>query len=209
MTRFIFLVPIAVLVAACAGTPRPAPVTLPPPAPPPVQRPAAPPQASNHVTVPQRVPSAGPLKSATVSAYADNEERDLRQNLRAFGANIARRGDAMVLNINNAMLFDGAGLSNGGNNLLARLAIVLRRYDHTAVNVAGYTDTVGAPDQNLAVSQKRARLVADTLGKFGVAGARLTAQGYGETNLKFRTGDDVKDPRNRRIEIRITPTPVG
>jgi outer membrane protein OmpA-like peptidoglycan-associated protein len=208
MTRFIFLAPIAVLVAGCAGTPRPGPMTLPPPAPPPVQRPVATPQTS-HVTVPQHVASAGPLKSATVSAYADNQERDLRQNLRAFGINIARRGDAMVLNANNAVLFDGNALSNGGNNMLARLAVVLRRYDHTAINVAGYTDTVGAPDQNLAVSQKRARLVADTLGKFGVAAARLTAQGYGETNLKFRTGDDVKDPRNRRIEIRVTPTPVG
>jgi outer membrane protein OmpA-like peptidoglycan-associated protein len=208
MTRFIFLAPVAVLIAACAGTPRPAPMVLPPPAPPPVQRPVTPPPSS-HVTVPQHVTSAGPLKAATVSAYADNQERDLRQNLRASGINIARRGDAMVLNINNAALFDGAGLSNGGSNMLARLAVVLRRYDHTAVNVAGYTDTVGAPEQNLAVSQKRARLVADALTKFGVAAARVTAQGYGETNLKFRTGDDVKDPRNRRIEIRVTPTPVG
>jgi outer membrane protein OmpA-like peptidoglycan-associated protein len=122
---------------------------------------------------------------------------------------IARRGDGMVLNMTNNVLFDGAKVSDEGSDLLATLAILLRRYDHTAVSISGYTDTAGDPDQNLAISQKRARLVADVLAKDGVAQARLSAQGFGENSLRIRTGDSVAEPRNRRIEIRLTPIPVG
>jgi outer membrane protein OmpA-like peptidoglycan-associated protein len=163
----------------------------------------------NRIVVPRQVPSAGPLKTAMVSAYSDSQERDLRQRLRAFGVNIARRGDTMVLNINNAVLFDGGALSLEGSNLLATLSIILRRYDHSAVAVSGYTDTAGTPEENMALSLKRARQVADALAKNGVARPRLSTQAFGETNLKVRTGDSVKEPRNRRVEVRITPTPAG
>ncbi len=210
MKRFVALIPLALLVAACSSGPRYSGPSMPPPAPAPVPRPAlGPQQTTPHVNVPSHVQSAGPLKTAMVSAYADGQEIELRQRLRAFGINIARRGDGMVLNINNAVLFDGGALSSRGSDLLATLAIVLRHYDHTAVSVSGYTDTTGEPDQNMTVSQRRARLVADTLARDGVAQGRLNSQGFGETNLKIRTGDSVNEARNRRIEIRITPTPVG
>ena len=41
------------------------------------------------------------------------------------------------------------------------------------------------------------------------AGARLSAEGFGENGLRIRTGDSVAEPRNRRIEIRISPTPTA
>ncbi len=210
MKRLVLVAPLALLVAACGSTPRYSSpgMSAPPPQPPPRTMPSQQPQSSR-VVVPPHVQSAGPLKTAMVSAYADNQEIELRQRLRAYGINIARRGDGMVLNINNAVLFDGIALSSHGSDLLATLAIVLRRFDHTAINVGGYTDTTGAPDQNMTVSQRRARLVADTLARDGVAQGRLSSQGFGETNLKIRTGDSVSEARNRRIEIRITPTPVG
>jgi len=212
MKRILFLVPLGLIVAACSSGPRHTVsnmANVPPPAPP---RTAPPPQhgqSSNTVSVPQHVQSAGPLKTAMVSSYMDGQEVELRQRLRAYGINIARRGDGMVLNISNAVLFDGWNLTNSGNNLLATLAIVLRRYDHSAVNVGAYTDTTGEADQNMRVSDKRARVVADTLARDGVARARLSAQGFGETNLKIRTGDSVNESRNRRVEIRISPTPAG
>jgi outer membrane protein OmpA-like peptidoglycan-associated protein len=139
----------------------------------------------------------------------DQQETDLRQRLRAYGINIARRGDGMLLNINDAVLFDGMQLSAAGANLLGSLAIVLRHYDHTAVSVAGYTDTTGSADQNLAVSQKRAQMVFEALARDGVASARLSAQGFGENNPRIKTGPSTAEPRNRRIEIRITPAPTG
>lgn len=210
MKRLVLLASISVLLAACGGNRHVVsnPPYMPPPPPPP-SRPVPPPPAIHRVEVPEHVASAGPLKTAMTSAYMDNQERDMRQGLRRYGVIIARRGDTMVLNMTNNIVFDGMRLSDNGDNLLATLAILLRRYDHSAINVSGFTDTSGAPDQNLAVSQKRAQIIAGTLAHDGVAQVRLSAQGYGENSLRIRTGDNIDEPRNRRIEIRITPTPVG
>ena len=79
-------------------------------------------------------------------------------------------------------------------------------YDHSAVEVDAYTDSTGTDQENLSLSQKRTKIVSDALAQKGVAPARLTASGLGATNPKVT---DTRDPRNRRIELKITPTPSG
>jgi outer membrane protein OmpA-like peptidoglycan-associated protein len=153
------------------------------------------------------VPSAGPLKTAMVGSYMDAQERDFRVHLRGEGVRVARIGDDLVLQLQDNTLFEGNDLSGGGRDVLERTAELLRHYDHSAVAVGGYTDTSGSPDQNVAVSQKRARMVADALVSDGVAGPRVGAQGYGATHLKIVTGPNVSEPRNRRIEIRVVARP--
>ncbi|HEX2593472.1 MAG TPA: OmpA family protein [Rhizomicrobium sp.] len=209
MKRVLAIAPLVLLVAACASRPHPVASVYVPPPQPERPRPVTPPPSGPRVVAPARVNSAGPLKTAQVSAYMDNQERDFRHALHRYQVVIARRGDTMVVNALNSAVFDGAQISRGGSDMLTTLAILLRRYDHSAINVAGYTDTAGDAGQNQQVSQKRARLVADKLAKEGVAQARLSAQGFGETGLRIRTAEDKNEPRNRRIEIRITPTPMG
>jgi outer membrane protein OmpA-like peptidoglycan-associated protein len=104
-------------------------------------------------------------------------------------------------------LFAGGGLSPAGQSLLESVAQMLRTYDHTQVQVNGYTDTSGSPEQNLTVSLKRAGLVSDALARSGVASSRIEVHGFGGTSLKIATGDHVNEPRNRRIELRIVPRP--
>jgi outer membrane protein OmpA-like peptidoglycan-associated protein len=205
----ILLVPLLAL-AACAGEPRPvsddpfAHRTMPWPPPrdsaPPPHNPARPPA---HTVAPQQGP-AGPLTVARVGDYMDSLEMQLRRHLR--GVLVARQGDVINLVIPNTALFtqDG-GIS--GDDLLEPLGAILRGYPHVFVAVNGFTDTAGAPDQNLAVSQKRAKLIADALAHEGVPPARISAQGFGETHLRVATGDDKKEPRNRRIEIVLKAKP--
>ena len=161
--------------------------------------------------MPQNVPSAGPLKTAMVGSYMDNQERDLRQHLRGTGILVSRPGDEIVLNIRNDSLFDGSTskVSAGGSSALATVAIIARHYDHTQLSVGGYTDTTGTPEQNMSASQKRAKAVADVLIADGVSGNRVSSEGFGEARLKVKTGDHVKEPRNRRVEIRISPQATG
>jgi outer membrane protein OmpA-like peptidoglycan-associated protein len=192
---FLFLAAASALtLAACQNGPREAPPQVAQPGP----QPSAP---------PQQVVTAGPLTPAGVGRYMDALERDLRQRLRGSGVVVARRGDDMLLTFPNDRLFAGASLGSSGQRVLGSVAQLLRAYDHTQVQVSGYTDTSGSPEQNLTVSQKRAALVGDALTSGGIAAGRIEAHGFGEANLKIATGDHVSEPRNRRIELRIVAKP--
>ncbi len=210
------------LLTACAGGREyraPPPVAPPQPEylpqsrvqPPPPQAPAKPAPQAEPRRVPENVPSAGPLKTAMVGSYMDNQERDLRQHLRGTGVKVSRPGDEIVLTVPNDALFEGSTnrLTVSGMNALATIAVIARHYDHTQISVGGFTDTTGSPEQNTAASQKRARAVADRLIADGVDADRITSQGFGETHLRIKTGDSVKEPRNRRIEIRLTAAVTG
>ena len=191
---------LAATLAACQSE-RPQPATNYPSAP------AAQPSAAPVVTPPPAVATAGALAQAGVGKYMDAQEAELRARLKNSGVGVVRRGNDILLTIPNDKLFAGMELSSSGRSLLNILMPLLRKYDHTQVQVNGYTDTAGDAAKNLDVSQKRAALVVEALTGAGVAEARTEAHGFGATNLKVMTGDHVNEPRNRRIEMRIVPRP--
>ena len=149
----------------------------------------------------------GALAGGLVGHYMANPEADLRQRLRANGVRGARIGDDIVLNMRDAILFrlNSTDPSPDAIRTIDAVADVLNHYDKTLIEVNGYTDTTGNSDYNLKLSQKRAEAVADVLVNDGVNPARISPRGFGETHLKIPTGDNVNEPRNRRVEIRIVP----
>ena len=149
---------------------------------------------------------AGPLTVARIGSYMDSLESDLRRHVHGSGIVVARQGDNLTVIIPNGDLFTADG-GVAGDDVLEPLGAILRGYVHTAVLVNGFTDTSGTPQQNLAVSQKRASAIAGALAHEGVSAARLSAQGFGESHLRVATGDNKKEPRNRRIELLIRATP--
>jgi outer membrane protein OmpA-like peptidoglycan-associated protein len=64
--------------------------------------------------------------------------------------------------------------------------------------VAGYTDTVGSAADNQALSERRARAIADYFVKHGLTGMPIYARGFGEGALAVQTADDVPEAKNRR-----------
>ncbi|HEY0835875.1 MAG TPA: OmpA family protein [Azospirillum sp.] len=69
------------------------------------------------------------------------------------------------------------------------------------VQVIGHTDTSGAPNYNQRLSMRRAASVKQVLVAKGVPAANVTTEGRGETQLLVRTGDNVREPSNRRAQI--------
>ena len=65
------------------------------------------------------------------------------------------------------------------------------------VYVAGYTDTVGSPGDNLRLSGERAEAIARYFRAHGVTHP-IYHQGFGEAALAVSSGDEVDEPRNRR-----------
>ena len=68
--------------------------------------------------------------------------------------------------------------------------------------IEGHTDTVGAPDANKALSDRRAQAVVAFLAeKFKIDPSRLQPVGMGEDGLLVQTPQNVAEPRNRRVQV--------
>ena len=67
--------------------------------------------------------------------------------------------------------------------------------------VVGHTDTSGVGDSNIALSQKRAETVANALTKEGVSQYKMRIEAYGEERPTVKSGDGVKEQKNRRVDV--------
>ncbi|HEV3155444.1 MAG TPA: OmpA family protein [Candidatus Baltobacteraceae bacterium] len=69
--------------------------------------------------------------------------------------------------------------------------------------IAGHTDNQGGAEYNMALSLARARSVVTWLQQHGIAGNRLTAQGYGFTRPVADNSTDAGRALNRRVEVSV------
>ena len=88
---------------------------------------------------------------------------------------------------------------------LNSVAIVLRKFDKTLINVDGHTDSDGGADYNQALSERRAASVARFIESRGVNGQRLIVRGYGESRPISSNNSSAGKAQNRRVELHIAP----
>ncbi|NNE72306.1 MAG: OmpA family protein [Acidimicrobiales bacterium] len=93
-------------------------------------------------------------------------------------------------------------LTAEAEGILDRAATAINQYPEPVVNIVGHTDSRGEADSNQALSQRRADAVRQYLIDQGVDGGRMTAEGRGESELKFSNEEnDVELAGNRRVEF--------
>ncbi|MCZ8196297.1 MAG: OmpA family protein [Flavobacterium sp.] len=85
---------------------------------------------------------------------------------------------------------------------LDELSKILYKYDGASLTIAGHTDSVGADDFNLTLSQKRAESVRQYLIGKGISVDRLTSIGYGETQPVADNKSTLGRAKNRRVELK-------
>lgn len=94
----------------------------------------------------------------------------------------------------------------------AEIATVVARYGRFVrirLFVGGYTDTVGNPADNQALSERRARSIAAALRAKGFGGT-ISYQGFGEDAPAVATGDEVELGANRRaVYLLAVEPPTG
>jgi outer membrane protein OmpA-like peptidoglycan-associated protein len=71
----------------------------------------------------------------------------------------------------------------------------------TQLTVTGHTDTVGSDAYNMRLSRRRAESVATQLEKQGIASSEIEIVAKGKRDLLVPTGDGVREPQNRRVQI--------
>jgi OOP family OmpA-OmpF porin len=87
--------------------------------------------------------------------------------------------------------------------VLDSLTEIMRAYPDTRIVITGFTDSQGATDKNLELSQRRAGAVAAYLKSKGIDAERLVTQGKGEDPAFFVGDNATAEGRrlNRRVEI--------
>lgn len=92
---------------------------------------------------------------------------------------------------------------------LEKVVVFMRDHPSVKIDIRSHTDSRGPEKQNQLLSENRARQIMAYLIKKGVDSKRLTAKGYGETQLLNKCADWVKctekeHKENRRSEFIIT-----
>lgn len=151
--------------------------------------------------------AAGAALGGGVGYYMDVQEAKLRDKMRGTGVSVTRSGDNIILNMPNNVTFDSssATLKPAGANTLTGVAMVLKEYPKTAVNVVGYTDSTGSHDLNMRLSQQRADSVASSLITQGVDASRIRTSGMGPANPIASNSTAEGKAQNRRVEITLSP----
>jgi hypothetical protein len=102
--------------------------------------------------------------------------------------------------------WDSVKLSDASLNVLSQVVTAFRGSPNATVSAVGHTDTSGPPAYNMALSLRRANAVKTELVRQGIPAAAITATGVGEEGLLVQTGDGVREPQNRRVEIKVAGT---
>jgi len=74
-----------------------------------------------------------------------------------------------------------------------------RQISNVKLFIAGHTDTKGSAAYNLQLSRRRARAIAAWFGQHGLR-IPIAYEGFGESAPRVKTGDEVDEPRNRRVD---------
>ncbi|NLG76466.1 MAG: OmpA family protein [Xanthomonadaceae bacterium] len=149
----------------------------------------------------------GALAGGGVGYYMDVQEAKLRQRLEGTGVSVTRVGDNITLNMPSNITFalNSADLNAQFFNVLDGVALVLKEYNKTVVEVAGHTDSTGTDAYNLQLSQRRAQAVASYLVSQGIKNERLITVGAGEAYPIASNDTDQGRAANRRVELTIVP----
>src|SRR6187402_1501673 len=117
----------------------------------------------------------GALTGAGVGAYMDRQEAKLRAQLQGSGVSVTRNGDNLILNMPGNVTFKTASADLNANffKVLDSVALVLKEFDKTTIDVEGHTDSDGSDQYNQQLSLNRANSVGTYLSSQGVNGQRI------------------------------------
>jgi len=110
-----------------------------------------------------------------------------------------------VIRLNNIFFKDGTDeLLPESYCELDRFVAFLKINKRVEGEIGGHTDNIGDPQQNLILSEKRAKKIMEYCISKGINPKRLTAKGYGQTQPISFNKDEEGRAMNRRIEFKIT-----
>ncbi len=99
--------------------------------------------------------------------------------------------------------FGSTGLTGQDEAMLRDAAAYANARPGTAIRIIGNADAPGAPEGNVAISERRSQVVAETLNRYGVLRERMSLEAYGANRPVVVTNPGGMQPENRRVDILI------
>lgn len=139
-------------------------------------------------------------------AYMSQLESDLYDALRKPGISVQRAGtDVVVILVRDAIMeLSVADISSDGADTLNIISKILKKYDATFIEIAGYTDAMRDTHAAIALSNDMASRTAVYMTQHGIVPQRLFIVGRGAAR-PIASQDDIGRLTNRRVELRIAP----
>ncbi|PKH89491.1 OmpA family protein [Colwellia sp. Bg11-28] len=160
--------------------------------------------------------AAIPVVAAVILADTDNDGiNDKQDNCKNTPANVKVDSSGCPLFLDTAVDVDlNVAFENNSSQIKAetmndiqRLADFMKEYKNTSVVIEGHSSAAGSAKYNLALSQKRADAVKSLLiNKFDIEESRLSAKGFGETQLISKGNTAADHELNRRVIAKIEAT---
>ncbi len=137
-------------------------------------------------------PAAPPATIAVIAAAPKSAD---------IAAALKQTGRVAIYGIN--FDIDKTTIKPASAPVLAQIANLLKDDPSLALEVSGHTDSTGTREHNMKLSDGRAAaVVAALVNKYGIAAARLKAQGYGDTRPVADNDTEAGRAQNRRVELR-------
>lgn len=160
--------------------------------------------------------AAIPVVATVILADTDNDGiNDKQDNCKNTPANVKVDSSGCPLFLDTAVDVDlNVAFENNSSQIKAetmndiqRLADFMKEYKNTSVVIEGHSSAAGSAKYNLALSQKRADAVKSLLiNKFDIEESRLSAKGFGETQLISKGNTAADHELNRRVMAKIEAT---
>jgi len=87
--------------------------------------------------------------------------------------------------------------------IITNVAEDFKKTGFSRIIAVGHTDTSGSAAYNMRLSVRRADAVKAELVRLGVPAGTITTIGRGQEDLLVPTPDNVREPKNRRVEIKL------
>jgi OOP family OmpA-OmpF porin len=99
--------------------------------------------------------------------------------------------------------FNKCNITSEADSVLSEAASAAKSMGSASVTIVGHTDTVGSSKYNQRLSECRANAAASNLTGKGIPAGAISTSGKGKSELMVQTGDNVKEPQNRRATVDV------
>ncbi len=144
-------------------------------------------------------PSVGPAES--MRSYAARTE---------WAGALVSEGKHLTVDLDTSVLFniDEATLTSNAEGALDAAAQALQSQDSRGLLIAGHTDSVGSEEDNMKLSEQRAKAVAEALDEKLGPGWEISIEWHGESKPAAKESGseaevDAARARNRRVEVTV------